>query len=735
MENFFRTNPNSRLSQEEMDFQGVPKQNQNYFLDNFVNDLVEGFKNMDFEKVQQMNVQNMSPTVDLTNMSVEKLIDTKKKLEAQQSYGYLTAENEMILNQINALLAMEGNTGNQDTNEQIINEVSNDANDSVVLASNENSGKTSSSSNPDLNTSNDSTATSGANTSSYDNINAANNDLNKGATSENTYNTDSAIVGQVNVHSANGEKHAAENGYETSNQMTSRIATEMMIQNNVKNYKLQQTENEVQNQKRLDTGKDSEVVKNEHLERIKGELKDVIPEMEVPTEMLMLKFGAELLKARSNKKGGLPRFLDELGQALVPVSETMMALNLEKQKQARELGGMAYEIYRDEKKEAKELWQPNPNAYADILTIGYDENGVVNGQVEFYKSILSPGEAKMYLGMTYPETINGQKVPDNLVGKPIFRISDKLVGDAASSQTFFTGPIAGSAAGEKETLTNLNFSRQVINDVSRVLVMGDKHHQQGMNVFGLTYQFRSTGKLIKDMITEGSVLYNQITGQNKGYAQAIADAPTKAEKELIAINTVYGTNFDYNTIVQDTQKAFQDIQRESEANLKAGLISQQDHQDNIESINGLMEDIGYFTSGDLSIIPILETNVAFGYARYIQGSNRLLKDVIRDARKMVSLDGWFNTDRRVMDKYNTLLDLFVNNYNNQLLNLFTADDIEKNGYAMKRDGSIVTGGFNVAANEINTKNNYISAGQVNQGIDLDNELGGYLDNNLLNGIK
>ena len=96
---------------------------------------------------------------------------------------------------------------------------------------------------------------------------------------------------------------------------------------------------------------------------------------------------------------------------------------------------------------------------------------------------------------------------------------------------------------------------------------------------------------------------------------------------------------------------------------------------------------------------------------------------------------WFNTDRRVMDKYNTLLDLFVNNYNNQLLNLFTADDIEKNGYAMKRDGSIVTGGFNVAANEINTKNNYISAGQVNQGIDLDNELGGYLDNNLLNGIK
>ena len=176
MENFFRTNPNSRLSQEEMDFQGVPKQNQNYFLGDFVNDLVEGFKNFDAEKVQQMNVQNMSPTVDLTNMSVEKLIDTKKKLEAQQSYGYLTAENEMMLNQINALLAMEGNTGNQDTNEQIINEVSNDANDSVVLTSNENSGKISSSSNPDLNTSNDSTATSGANTSSYDNVNAANND-------------------------------------------------------------------------------------------------------------------------------------------------------------------------------------------------------------------------------------------------------------------------------------------------------------------------------------------------------------------------------------------------------------------------------------------------------------------------------------------------------------------------------------------------------------------------------
>ncbi len=118
---------------------------------------------------------------------------------------------------------------------------------------------------------------------------------------------------------------------------------------------------------------------------------------------------------------------------------------------------------------------PDPAAYADVLTIGYDSKGTVNGQVEFYKSILSPGEAEMYMGMVYPAEINGKKVPENMVGKPIFRLSDKLAGDTAAGQTFFDGPLGGDDGAKKESLNMLSFIMQGANTASEVLSIGDKN--------------------------------------------------------------------------------------------------------------------------------------------------------------------------------------------------------------------------------------------------------------------
>jgi len=448
---------------------------------------------------------------------------------------------------------------------------------------------------------------------------------------------------------------------------------------------------------------------------------------------MMLKFGTELLKARSNRRGKLPRFLDELGQALTPVTDTMMALSLEKQKQARELGGMAYEIYREEKKEAADLFNPNPAAYADVLTVGYDSDGKINGQVEFYKSILSPGEAQMYMGMVYPEKIGGKDVPANLVGKPIFRLSDKLVGETAASQTFFDGPLGADDGARKETLNMLGFILQGANTASEVLSIGDKHHAQGQNIFGLTYEIRNFGKMSKDLITEGSQAFQTMVGINPNYAEAIAAAPSRAEKELIAYNTAYGTNLDYAKIVNQANTNYKELQIVNKQNLDQGFISEEQFLEGQEALNEMYNQVGMFSSSDISILPILQTNMTFSYARYIQGSNRLLKDVIRSAGKIVKLDGFFNTDRKVMNRYNTLLDFFVNEYNQELLKVFSPKEIEKNGYALKRDGSSIVGGYNVAG-AINTANTYSGAGDAVNNMDINNELEGFLPNSILEDI-
>lgn len=748
MNNFF-INPNSALSQEEKDFRinqriaPVPaRPNQQTFLPDIGGRIAEGFKNFNVKDFQQMNVNQMaSPNMpqlpnsaQINMMSEQALIDLKSKIEFQKKNAIsnqFANAYDITLQNINAALMAKTNTNTVDQNQNLKDEVVSDPNDNVVLASTDNKISSENSANPDLNANADTvTADTGANTGSANNKAAADGSIDQSYTSENLYETDNETVGIITSTMANGSKNS--NG-ETDHDRLDRLSLEMTIQDNITRSVAENSESIVEAERERNKDEDPEIVKNQHLERIKGELESIMPDMEVPKELLMLKFGSELLKARSNKRGKLPRFLDELGQALTPVTDTMMGLYVEKQKQARELGGMAYEIYREEKKEARELFDPNPAAYADVLTVGYDKDGKVNGQVEFYKSILSPGEARMYMDMVYPETINGKKVPENMVGKPIFRLSDKLVGESASSQTFFDGPLGGDDGAKKETLNMLNFILQGANTASEVLSIGDKHHSQGQNIFGLTYEIRNFGKMSKDLITEGSQAFQTMVGLNPNYAEAIAAAPSRAQKELIAYNTVYGTNLDYAQIVNQANTNYKDLQKVNKENLDNGFISEDQYLEGQEALNDLYNEVGMFSSSDISILPILQTNMTFSYARYIQGSNRLLKDVIRSAGKIVKLDGFFNTDRKVMNRYNTLLDFFVNEYNQELLKVFTPEEIEKNGYALVRDGSSITGGFNIAGT-INTANTYSGAGSAVNNMDLTNELEGLVNPGLLDKV-
>tara|TARA_R100001163_G_scaffold11923_1_gene11014 strand:+ start:1384 stop:3624 length:2241 start_codon:yes stop_codon:yes gene_type:complete len=745
MNNFF-INPNSVLSQEEKDFRinqrlaGQPETPR--YITDVVNDFLESVPIKTTEDFQKFNVQNLtsSSTPILPNasqinlMSTPALLDLKRKIEFQKKNAIsnqFTNAYDMTLMNINTALAAKTNENTVDQNQNLKDEVASNPNDNVILASTDSQINTDNSANPNLNkNAHTVTADAGANTGSMDNKNAADGNIDQSYTSENLYETDNETVGIITNTMNDGNTNS--NG-ETDHQKSDRLSLEMEIQKQLTLASAENAENIVNMERERNKNEDPEIVKNQHLEKIRGELESIMPEMDVPKELMMLKFGSELLKARSNRRGKLPRFLDELGQALTPVTDTMMALSLEKQKQARELGGMAYEIYREEKKEAADLFTPNPAAYADVLTVGYDADGKVNGQVEFYKSILSPGEAQMYMGMVYPEKIGGKDVPANLVGKPIFRLSDKLVGESAAGQTFFDGPLGADDGARKETLNMLGFILQGANTASEVLSIGDKHHAQGQNIFGLTYEIRNFGKMSKDLITEGSQAFQTMVGINPNYAEAIAAAPSRAEKELIAYNTAYGTNLDYAEIVNTANTNYKELQLVNKQNLDNGFISQEQFLEGQEALNDLYNEVGMFSSSDISILPILQTNMTFSYARYIQGSNRLLKDVIRSAGKIVKLDGFFNTDRKVMNRYNTLLDFFVNEYNQELLKVFSPKEIEKNGYALQRDGSSIVGGYNIAGT-INTANTYSGAGDAINNMDINNELEGFLPNTILDEI-
>ena len=182
-----------------------------------------------------------------------------------------------------------------------------------------------------------------------------------------------------------------------------------------------------------------------------------------------------------------------------------------------------------------------------------------------------------------------------------------------------------------------------------------------------------------------------------------------------------------------TNTNYKELQIVNKQNLDQGFISEDQFLEGQEALNDMYNQVGMFSSSDISILPILQTNMTFSYARYIQGSNRLLKDVIRSAGKIVKLDGFFNTDKKVMNRYNTLLDFFVNEYNQELLKVFSKEEIQKNGYALSRDGSAINGGFNLAGT-INTANTYSGASDAVNNMDLNNELEGFLPKNVLEDI-
>ena len=136
----------------------------------------------------------------------------------------------------------------------------------------------------------------------------------------------------------------------------------------------------------------------------------------------------------------------------------------------------------------------------------------------------------------------------------------------------------------------------------------DREHMIGLKKFHKL-------KMSKDLITEGSQAFQTMVGINPNYAEAIAAAPSRAEKELIAYNTAYGTNLDYAEIVNTANTNYKELQLVNKQNLDQGFISQEQFLEGQEALNDMYNEVGMFSSSDISILPILQTNMTFSYAR------------------------------------------------------------------------------------------------------------------------
>ena len=212
----------------------------------------------------------------------------------------------MTLMNINTALSAKTNENTVSQNQNLKDEVVSNPNDNIILAATNENIENKNSVNPDLNkNANTVTAETGANTGSTDNKLAAEGSIDQSYTSENLYETDNETVGIITNTMKNGNSNS--NG-ETSHQKSDRLALEMTIQNNITAATAENSEQIINDERERNKNEDPEIVKNKHLEKIRGELESIMPEMDVPKELMMLKFGTELLKARSNRRGKLPRF-------------------------------------------------------------------------------------------------------------------------------------------------------------------------------------------------------------------------------------------------------------------------------------------------------------------------------------------------------------------------------------------------------------------------------------------
>lgn len=537
------------------------------------------------------------------------------------------------------------------------------------------------------------------------------------------------ISTEENVNEENVNKFLA-GDYGQGNVGTKESRAELNIKSSFNDLRNANAEREFEILRSVE-GRMSPEEKKNRVASLTEELKESIGyDEKIDKNMLMLKFGVDLLNARSEKTKPFPKFLDAFAQALAPTTNYLLAEKARKQSDLKEIGLTAFSLVKEEDDDRKKRFDEDPRFASAVMAIDYDDSGNRTGQTAFFKPIMTPAEATFYSNFKYPESIGGQPVPENLIGKQMFTITQT---PTATDKVYSSGLVGDDLKALQKHSETLRFLKQGLDNTALVLGIGSKYDQQGKAVFGPSYNARIFSKTFSEILDEGSNTFAEFFGQGDR-AKAIKEAISgkdKLSQQQIILNEL-GVDFDYNELVSvaNDQKnqiideiynsGLSDEEKEAEASKVAQYYGQ------------FQQDLR--GDPDLDIIKILETTQTFAFARYLQGSNRLLKDVIAQANSIVRLGGLTNSHEKTMNRYRQFLDYFAREYNEELQYVLDANEYEQHKIRIAPDGVSFTGGWNPLKTDTGSGETSARASGFYDSQKIDN-LDGLVDNDLLEQLR
>jgi len=444
------------------------------------------------------------------------------------------------------------------------------------------------------------------------------------------------------------------------------------------------------------------------VEKIKEELLKVMPEQELPKELLMMKFGANLLRAKSNRRGALPKFLDELGQAIEPVTDTLIAFDMKRQEQDRALALQAYGVYEAQQERAAKDYE-----YEDLFNVyasDYGPGGVLRGGSTFMGQITTPAEIKYYSSMMYPSADSVKagthtqqeldKTPENLRGMPIFTISKTTGKKEDFGSPMGNGIFASNPTAYKETVNSMQFleahirnDAQMLQLVSMGMIPGNQQQtgygaQLGRFTQVNAGRLNSLAKFFG--VTEGVPVLNKLSGEEeyREFYEAMAAAGYDFTPEGI-----HASIFDDIQYMRDYNNAMY-------ASSGPDALNQDEYLYNEAQIDILDRAAKKLKGREgLNIMESLMQKSAFGRARYLQGSNRLLRDVIKEA--MYIMDVYKSSDQSMIAKLNDNIKKYTKDYNDKLAFIYDpSTEMDK----IQQNTLFIDGNYNISGGYLNWMN-------------------------------
>ena len=629
MATFFQTPGSGQLSQEEKEFKGLdydytkkltPEEGLEN-IQNFIGPIVDSLKQSG-EAVQYNNIINMSgvdvPSFDqIQAMDINQLNQLKIDIEAKQKTSTSDAFGsgyQIALQQIErALLNKQSIAPN---NVSSSNEVQTDQGPSEF----------------------ETEETKIINASSAESIN------NEGSFYIDAFNNAAAASEEITANSqfANVEGQPDQVNVVADGALVGQNAKGASV---VAKDEFDKGKGELELEKKASNKEVTEDDTNNAIAKIKEELKGVIPEEELPTNLLLLKFGANLLRARSNKRGALPKFLDELGQSLAPITDTLIAYDIKKKEADRALALQAYEIYEDREERAAKRYE-----FEDLYNVfaaDYDKQGggILKGgttligqattaaELDYFKSMRYPDQASVEAGIHSQEQLDN--TPGHLHGLPMFVISKTTGSTETVSPTF-----GGYGAGDKTAIRSAFEFGGMLEDGIRNDVQLYQMITLGMQEGNLPLAGPGAGLARWTQVTAGKLnTIAKFFGVDTGIPMLNKLAGADEYKQFYAAMDAAGINLNPSAIKASIAQDLNAMYQYNDLALSSQSISDEEWNYNNQQIKILdqmyKQDIEQ--RDDLNIVVSLMQKSAFTRARYLQGTNRLLKDVINEARDIMNV--------------------------------------------------------------------------------------------------